>query len=168
MCAVRFSLYHFKLECLNCYFINFNCSDLLIDKIPKTIDLVSSASIPDIKQLFNKTEVTIIDDKKNDAVTLIDYNKHSFKITTIRPNDVQSNFATKFKAHWKTNAYRRVFRIDSMFLDFDGRIYDYFNGLNDIISHQVRMNDDPDMLIKEDCMRILRYFKYFLIFFVIL
>ena len=48
-----------------------------------------------------------------------------------------------------------------MFLDFDGTVTDYFNGIEDLKNKKVRFIGDPDKRIKEDYFRILRYFKTF-------
>ena len=48
-----------------------------------------------------------------------------------------------------------------MFLDFNGTVTDYFNGVEDLKNKRVRFVGDPDTRIKEDYLRILRYFRFF-------
>ena len=42
---------------------------------------------------------------------------------------------------------------------FDGTIYDYFNGTEDLTERRVRFVGDPTARIQEDYLRILRYFR---------
>jgi tRNA nucleotidyltransferase/poly(A) polymerase len=43
--------------------------------------------------------------------------------------------------------------------DLDGTIYDYFNGIEDIKAKRVLFVGDAETRIKEDYLRILRYFR---------
>jgi tRNA nucleotidyltransferase (CCA-adding enzyme) len=42
---------------------------------------------------------------------------------------------------------------------FDGTVYDYFNGKEDLEKRVVKFVGDADSRIKEDYLRILRYFR---------
>ncbi|MEE6501949.1 hypothetical protein FKM82_004363, partial [Ascaphus truei] len=44
---------------------------------------------------------------------------------------------------------------------FDGTLYDYFHGYEDLKNHRVRFVGDPAQRIKEDYLRILRYFRFY-------
>jgi tRNA nucleotidyltransferase (CCA-adding enzyme) len=48
-----------------------------------------------------------------------------------------------------------------MFLDLDGTVTDYFNGIEDLKNRKIRFVGQPDKRIKEDYLRILRYFRFF-------
>lgn len=45
--------------------------------------------------------------------------------------------------------------------DFDGIIHDYVNGMDDIKNKVVRFVGIPDKRVKEDYLRILRYFRFY-------
>ena len=47
-----------------------------------------------------------------------------------------------------------------MSLDFEGRLYDYFEGMNDLQNKVSRFVGDPSERIQEDYLRILRYFRF--------
>ena len=53
----------------------------------------------------------------------------------------------------------------SLSAGFDGMLYDYFNGLEDLKDRHVRFVGDARQRIQEDYLRILRYFRYALLFF---
>jgi tRNA nucleotidyltransferase (CCA-adding enzyme) len=44
-------------------------------------------------------------------------------------------------------------------LGFDGTVYDYFNGIEDVKNRRVRFVGNPEDRIQEDFLRILRYFR---------
>ncbi|CAF4614966.1 unnamed protein product, partial [Rotaria magnacalcarata] len=46
-------------------------------------------------------------------------------------------------------------------LDFEGVVYDYFNGIDDLEHRRIRFVGDPVERIREDYLRILRYFRFF-------
>lgn len=43
----------------------------------------------------------------------------------------------------------------------DGTVYDYFNGYEDLKNRRVVFVGNPEDRIREDFLRILRYFRYF-------
>lgn len=42
---------------------------------------------------------------------------------------------------------------------FDGTVYDYFNGVEDVKNRRLRFVGAPEDRIQEDYLRILRYFR---------
>ena len=59
------------------------------------------------------------------------------------------------------DASRRDLTINAMFLDIDGVLYDYFNGADDLSHKRIRFVGDANDRIREDYLRILRYFRFF-------
>lgn len=45
-------------------------------------------------------------------------------------------------------------------LDFDGKIFDYHNGIEDLNNRRVRFVGEAADRIQEDYLRILRYFRF--------
>lgn len=129
-------------------------------KIPKKLELVTSASLYQMKKLFTKKSIPITV-RKNDATITMRYGvrHYMYTITTICAVEAKPKCDGTVKANWIINAYHRIFTINSIFIDFNGRIYDYFNGCDDVTNCHIRMNIDPDTLIKADHSRIFKYFK---------
>jgi len=85
-----------------------------------------------------------------------------FEITTLR-HDVECHgrhATVEFTDDWKADASRRDFTINALYMDSEGEIYDYFGGLEDIKKGLVRFIGNPNERIKEDGLRILRYFRF--------
>lgn len=92
--------------------------------------------------------------------------KVNFEITTLRI-DIHTNgrhAEVEFTKDWKLDALRRDLTINSMFLDLEGRIYDYFFGYDDLMKRRVMFVGNPEHRIKEDYLRILRYFLISILF----
>lgn len=76
----------------------------------------------------------------------------------------------KFTEDWRLDAARRDLTVNSMFLSVDldnypqskvmGRIWDFFGGQEDLKARRIRFVGDPSERIKEDYLRILRYFRF--------
>jgi len=68
----------------------------------------------------------------------------------------------KFSTDWKKDASRRDFTINAIYADVDGNLFDPFNGKEDLDKGIVKFIGDPELRIKEDYLRILRYFRFYL------
>ncbi len=87
---------------------------------------------------------------------------HSFEITTLR-RDVATDGRhadVAFTDSWQTDAARRDFTINALYMDCAGKIYDYFGGLDDLKTGRVRFIDDATKRIEEDALRIMRFFRF--------
>ena len=85
-----------------------------------------------------------------------------FEITTLR-QDVQTDgrhAVVAFTADWRGDALRRDFTINAMSMTRDGSVFDYAGGLVDLRARRVRFVGDPATRIREDYLRILRYFRF--------
>ena len=85
------------------------------------------------------------------------------EITTLR-RDVSTDgrrATVAFSEDWKEDAARRDFTINALYADpATGEIHDYFGGLADLEARTVRFIGDARERIREDHLRILRYFRF--------
>lgn len=85
------------------------------------------------------------------------------EITTLR-HDVSTDgrrATVAFAQEWQDDAARRDFTINALYADpATGEIFDYFGGLKDLAARQVRFIGDAAQRIREDHLRILRYFRF--------
>ncbi|KAG8436082.1 hypothetical protein GDO86_007257 [Hymenochirus boettgeri] len=138
--------------------------DLLVGKQPHDVDFATTATPDQMKEMFIKAGVRLINNKgeKHGTVTAR-INEQNFEITTLRV-DVQTDgrhAEVEFTTDWERDAERRDLTINSMFLGFDGTLYDYFNGYEDLKNRCVRFVGDPSQRIQEDYLRILRYLRFY-------
>ena len=127
------------------------------------IDLATLLEPIEIKEKLNKENIKVIDTGiKHGTVTAIINNK-KFEITTLR-RDVLTDgrhAEVKFTKDWQEDALRRDFTINAIYADIDGRIFDPLNGESDLKKGVVKFIGSPEKRIKEDYLRILRYFRFF-------
>lgn len=85
------------------------------------------------------------------------------EITTLR-RDVSTDgrrATVAFAEDWREDAARRDFTINALYADpASGAISDWFGGLADLGARRVRFIGDARQRIREDHLRILRYFRF--------
>ena len=85
------------------------------------------------------------------------------EITTLR-HDVSTDgrrATVAFAQDWREDAARRDFTINALFAHPETlEIFDYFGGLEDLAAKRVRFIGDARQRIREDHLRILRYFRF--------
>jgi poly(A) polymerase len=85
-----------------------------------------------------------------------------FEITTLR-RDVETDgrhARVAFTDDWAADAARRDFTMNALFLDPAGVVFDPVGGLADLRAHRVRFVGDPATRIREDVLRILRFYRF--------
>lgn len=85
-----------------------------------------------------------------------------FEITTLR-RDVETDgrhARVAFTDDWLADAARRDFTINALYADPDGTFYDPFGGAADLAAGRVRFVGDAEARIREDVLRLLRFFRF--------
>ncbi|MCC7048192.1 MAG: CCA tRNA nucleotidyltransferase [Alphaproteobacteria bacterium] len=85
-----------------------------------------------------------------------------YEITTLR-RDVETDgrrAVVAFTDDWRQDAARRDFTFNAMSCAPDGRLYDYFGGRADLAAGRVRFVGDAETRIREDVLRLLRFFRF--------
>ncbi|TIM08805.1 CCA tRNA nucleotidyltransferase [Mesorhizobium sp.] len=86
-----------------------------------------------------------------------------FEVTTLRA-DIETDgrrAKVSFGRDWKADAERRDFTINALYAEADGTIVDLVGGIADIEARRLRFIGDPEARIREDYLRILRFFRFF-------
>jgi poly(A) polymerase len=88
---------------------------------------------------------------------------HPYEITTLR-RDVETDgrrAVVAFTTDWAEDAQRRDFRMNALYADADGTLHDPTGeGLEDARKGRVVFVGDPMLRIREDYLRILRFFRF--------
>lgn len=87
----------------------------------------------------------------------------SYEITTLRQDvDCDGRHAeVAFTDDWQLDAARRDFTMNALYADAEGTITDFFDGIADAQTGRVRFIGDAESRIREDALRILRFFRFF-------
>lgn len=70
----------------------------------------------------------------------------------------------EFTTDWEIDASRRDLTINAVYADEKGNVFDYYNGISDLENGIVRFIGSPTVRIKEDYLRILRFFRFYSLF----
>ncbi|MEM9014426.1 MAG: CCA tRNA nucleotidyltransferase [Pseudomonadota bacterium] len=136
--------------------------DSLLGAAPKDYDIATSLT-PEavIKALYDAGLRSAPTGLDHGTVTAI-AEKGVAEITTLR-KDITTDgrrATVSFTDNWEADARRRDFRINAIYLTADGKLFDPVGGLNDIYDKRVQFIGDPYTRIREDYLRILRFFRF--------
>ena len=95
------------------------------------------------------------------TVTLV-ADGQTFEVTTLR-RDVKTDgrhATVAFTDNWVEDAGRRDFTINALYCDADGTLFDPLGGAADLAPTRVRFIGDARARIREDYLRILRFFRF--------
>lgn len=124
------------------------CTTILPHEVVKRLEAEGYKAVP--TGIEHGTVTAVIDDV-------------AYEVTTLR-EDIETDgrhAVVKFGTDWEADAKRRDLTMNGLFCDRDGLIYDYVDGYQDIQTQNVRFIGDADTRIKEDALRILRFFRFF-------
>ena len=85
-----------------------------------------------------------------------------FEVTTLR-RDVSTDgrrATVAFTTDWAEDAARRDFRINALYADMSGEVFDFVGGLSDIPARRIVFIGKAEDRIAEDYLRILRFFRF--------
>jgi poly(A) polymerase len=85
-----------------------------------------------------------------------------YEVTTLREDvETHGRHATvAFTDDWTADAGRRDFTINALYCGADGEVFDPLGGYRDLAARRVRFIGDPGQRIREDYLRILRFFRF--------
>lgn len=95
------------------------------------------------------------------TVTVI-ANSVPFEVTTLR-RDVETfgrHAKVEFTRSWEEDARRRDFTLNALYADRLGTLFDPLGGFGDLLAGRVRFIGSAEARIKEDFLRILRFFRF--------
>ena len=85
-----------------------------------------------------------------------------FEVTSLR-RDVQTDgrhAVVTYTDDWEEDSSRRDFTMNALYASAGGEIFDYHDGVADLIAGRVRFVGDAAARIREDYLRILRLFRF--------
>ncbi len=145
------------------YMVGGTSRDYLLKKEIKDFDLVTNAT-PDQMKEFLKFDSSF----SHVGSIHINYNNKKVDITTLRKegeyHDYRHPDSVTFIKSLKEDAKRRDFTINAIYINKDGRIFDYYHGVDDLKNHLISMIGKPSTRFKEDPLRILRALRFSMIF----
>lgn len=140
--------------------------DILCRIVPHDIDFATDARPDQMVELMsdkpNIRLITTTSGQKHGTVTARVNDCAQYEITTLRIDKTTDgrHAEVEFVNDWKVDASRRDLTINSMFIDLEGTLYDYFDGKADLDRREIRFVGDTASRLREDYLRIFRYFRF--------
>lgn len=159
----RLRNHHYKT-----YFVGGCIRDLLLGRIPKDFDIVTSARPRQIRRIFPNSRLI----GRRFLIVNVFFGTKNIEVTTFRKNPWANNeqpmeeeslllnnenvFGTE-----EEDVHRRDFTINSILYEPSTRtIIDYLDGLEDLQNGIIRSIGDPERRFSEDPVRMLRAIKF--------
>lgn len=142
------------------YLVGGCVRDLLLGRIPNDYDVATSATPPEVQEIFDRSFATGIE---HGTVTVV-WESEPVEVTTFRiegtytdhrrPNEVQ------FVRSLRDDLQRRDFTINAMAMDLEGKLYDYFGGQVDLKNGLIRTVGNATERFQEDALRMVRAARF--------
>ena len=137
--------------------------DRLLGTPPKDFDVATTAHPAEATSVFKKLRYRVIPTGIDHGTVSIITASGPVEVTTLR-HDIKTDGRHAIvdfeNATFRTDAARRDFTINAMFEDKTGTIHDFFNGKADLKAQILRFVGEPGQRIREDYLRILRFFRF--------
>ena len=144
-------------------FVGGAVRDSLAGRPVDDVDLATPLPPPSVLALLGAAGLTAIPTGIDHGTVTAVVDRRPFEITTLR-RDVETDgrrAVVAFTEDWREDAARRDFTINALSADPDGRVYDYFGGLDDLAAGRVRFVGSADLRVREDYLRLLRFFRFY-------
>ena len=163
---VSFIFNIFEKENLEIRLVGGCVRDLLLERKSKDIDCVVNTSPDFIIEVLKKNNIKFNDFAKRYGSINFFIKNQKFSITSLRKdiNQMGRHTEIEYTTDWETDACRRDFTINAIYLTKEGKLIDYFDGYSDLKSNKIKFIGNIEKRICEDFLRIFRYYRFLGIF----
>ncbi|MEH0002364.1 MAG: CCA tRNA nucleotidyltransferase [Holosporaceae bacterium] len=144
-------------------FVGSAVRDSLLGRPIHDFDVATTATPIAVMQLLTKAGCKVLPTGLKHGTLTVHFQGTVYEVTTLR-QDIQTDgrhAKVSFTKDWKEDALRRDLTMNALYLDANGRLYDYFGGQDDLAKGCVRFIGDASSRVREDFLRILRFFRFF-------
>jgi tRNA nucleotidyltransferase/poly(A) polymerase len=135
-------------------------------KLTTDIDLATIYKPQEVRKILLKNNYKVLNlGIKYGSITTFSKN-YRYEITSLRKdiNPDGRHTKIKFTNNWTQDSLRRDFTINAIYCDRFGKVFDPVNGISDLKNKKINFIGNPDLRIKEDYLRILRFIRFSLEF----
>lgn len=136
--------------------------DSLLGEAPKDVDIATTLAPEDVIAALSRAGLAAAPTGiEHGTVTAIADHK-GVEVTTLR-SDVSTDgrrAVVAFTRDWRRDAERRDFTINAIYLTPALEVFDPVGGADDLAGRRVRFIGAPEDRIREDYLRILRFFRF--------
>ena len=134
----------------------------LIGRLITDIDLTTTATPDEVTARAERAGLKVVPTGIEHGTVTVLVEGRPFEVTTLR-EDVETHgrrATVRFGRDFAADARRRDFTINALTLSRDGTIHDDVGGLADLAARRVVFIGDAGERIREDYLRILRFFRF--------
>jgi poly(A) polymerase len=145
------------------YFVGGCVRNALVDMPVADLDLATNARPDVVMKLATNAGLKVIATGIDHGTVTVVADHRPFEITTFR-NDVETDgrhAVVAFSNTLQEDAVRRDFTMNALYCAPDGTVIDPVGGIPDLHARHVRFINDADLRIREDYLRILRFFRFY-------
>jgi tRNA nucleotidyltransferase (CCA-adding enzyme) len=145
------------------WFVGGCVRDSLMGVTPKDIDLTTSATPDEQIALYREHGLHYIATGLQHGTMTVVLDRIPYEITTYRIDaETDGRHATVvYTRDLREDLQRRDLTINAIAMGFDGEIFDPFNGARDIENNRVVFVGNAEDRMREDYLRILRWFRFY-------
>ncbi|MFK7836930.1 MAG: CCA tRNA nucleotidyltransferase [Sulfitobacter sp.] len=144
------------------YFVGGCVRNALLGLPDSDVDMSTNALPEQVMEIALAADLKAIPTGIDHGTVTVIVDGSAFEITTFR-RDVATDgrrAVVAFSQDIEDDARRRDFTMNALYADGKGRVIDPLGGLPDLIARRIRFIEDADARIKEDYLRILRFFRF--------
>lgn len=143
-------------------FVGGAVRDALMNVPDFELDLSTDLSPDELAEACEEAGIkTVPIGLKADTLGVLINNK-VLAITSLRKR--AENKEIIFTDNWEEDASRRDLTINAVYADEMGNVFDYYDGISDLENGKVRFIGEATDNIKQDYLRIMRFFRFYSIF----
>lgn len=136
--------------------------DTILGRPVRDVDLATDARPERVMELLRAAGVAAVPTGIAHGTVTAVVDGTPVEVTTLR-RDVETDgrrAVVDFTDDWREDAARRDFTMNALSLSPDGIVHDFFGGVADARAGRVLFVGDPEARIREDVLRILRFFRF--------
>jgi len=136
--------------------------DTLLGRAVQDVDFATTALPQTVMELAADAGLKAIPTGLDHGTVTLVAGDHAFEVTTLR-KDVETygrHAKIAYTDDWAADAGRRDFTINALYAGEDGTLFDPLGVVGDIGAGQVRFIGDARARVREDFLRILRFFRF--------
>lgn len=137
--------------------------DALVGYKVQDIDFATTSIPTETQRILKENNIYYYNSGLKHGTISAVFNKISYEITSLRHDlECDGRYAiVEYTNNWQCDAARRDFTFNALYMDEKGKIYDYFNGIEDLKNGRLIFIGDAQSRITEDYLRILRALRFY-------
>jgi poly(A) polymerase len=134
----------------------------LMGRAAGDVDFATTATPAEVEAMARSAGLRVVPTGIDHGTVTVIAAGEPFEITTLR-EDVKTfgrHAEVRFGRDWEADAHRRDFTMNALYASADGNVHDPLGGYGDLRAGRVRFIGEARQRIREDYLRILRFFRF--------